>query len=141
MIIKKIQKINTKDGFMVPVYRDWDKETNEGHVPKMVYTTYLNPGVEKDIILHKNRKTYITCIYGKVKVQIFKNNNIIEKELNFDDNENFIDLLIIDPNIPIKYKNISNNVSILLNCPSPSWHPKNEDTYKAKNWKDIKEVL
>ena len=49
---KEIQKITTKDGFMVPVYKDWDSEINEGYKPAMVYATYLNPGVEKDIIVH-----------------------------------------------------------------------------------------
>lgn len=141
MIIKTIKKIQTKDGYMVPVYKNWDKITNEGHVPEMVYTSYLNPGVKKDIILHKNRKTYITCIFGKIKVETLENDKITEFLLDFDNKKDFINLLIIKPNIPICYTNMSENISILLNCPSPSWHPENEDTYKAKSWKEIKEIL
>lgn len=130
--IKKIKKIKTADGYMVPLYKNWEHEINEGHVPEMVYTSYLLPGVKKDIILHKKRKTYIACIFGSVKVeskeQIFN--------LNFENCENEISLLIADPGVPLKFENNSENTSIILNCPSPSWHPDDEDTYKYKNWKE-----
>lgn len=126
---------------MVPAYRDWDIDINEGHIPKMVYATYLNPGVKKDIILHKKRRTYITCIYGKVNVTTYENGEKKSKILNFLDAENFLDLLIIDPGIPLKIDNMSEGLSILLNCPTPSWHPADEDTYKFKSWKDYIECL
>ena len=126
---------------MVPVYRDWDTTINEGHVPKMVYTTYLHPGVEKDIILHKKRKTYITCIYGNVKVTTYEEGKMQTSILNFSKAENLLDLLIIEPNIPIKIDNLSDHMSILLNCPTPSWHPDDEDTYKFKSWEEYDKCL
>jgi len=139
MKIKKIQKIKTKDGFMVPAYRDWDVATNEGHVPKMVYVTYLEPGVEKDIILHKNRKTYITCIHGKVSASSFQDGKEISHELNFENAIDEISLLIANPGEPLLFKNKSSGVSMLLNCPSPAWHPDNQDTYKYETWEDYVE--
>ena len=133
---KKIQKIQTLDGFMVPIYRDWDKETNEGHIPKMVYATYLKPGVEKDIILHKERSAYISCIYGKVKAYTYENDKVVEHDLDFENSEESLNLLIIEPNIPLKLVNKSDSMSILINCPSPAWHPENQDTFKFKSWED-----
>ena len=135
---KKIQKIKTQDGFMIPVYRDWDKETNEGHIPKMVYTTVLNKGVEKDIILHRNRSAYMTCISGHVVVYAMIKNRIVSYNLKFENENDFINLLIIENNIPIKIKNLSNSESIVLNCPSPAWHPDNQDTIKFKTWEEYK---
>lgn len=130
--IKKVKKIETKDGFMVPVYKDWEKDVNENHVPKMVYASYLLPGTKKDIILHKKRKTYITCIFGSVKVESIG----VDYILDFENAKNEINLLIAEPSVPLKFENNSENMSIILNCPSPSWHPDDEDTYKYKNWKE-----
>jgi len=133
--IKKIKKIETKDGYMLPVYKDWEKDVNENHVPKMVYASYLLPGTKKDIILHKKRKTYIACIFGSVKVES------LEKEyiLDFENCKDEINLLMAEPGVPLKFENNSENMSIILNCPSPSWHPDDEDTYKYKNWKEYHE--
>lgn len=124
---------------MVPIYRDWDHDINEGHSPKMVYATYLNEGVEKDIILHKRRKTYITCILGEVEVTSISKDEISKEILSFND-EGCINLLLAEPGTPLRFKNLSKGVSILINCPDPSWHPQNTDTYKYKDWKEIKNV-
>ena len=123
---------------MIPVYRDWDEETNEKYIPKMVYTTILNPNVEKDIILHKNRKAYMTCVSGNVLVEALVENKIKSYSLKFDEEVDFINLLIIENNIPIKIKNLSNLQSIVLNCPTPAWHPEDQDTFKFKTWDDYR---
>ncbi len=124
---------------MVPIYRDWDTEINEGHVPRMVYATYLNKGVEKDIILHKNRKTYIACILGTVEVSSKSNNKERKVILSFEEEEK-INLLLADPGTPLKFKNIGNSTAILLNCPDPAWHPEDHDTYRFKDWSEIENV-
>ena len=131
---KKIQKIETKDGFMVPVYRSWDKLTNEGHVPEMVYATYLTKGVVKDVILHKERTGYMTCLYGKVRVEFYNGKEVRDIVLDFEGAESEMDLIILEPGTPIKISNISDDISIVLNCPSPSWHPENQDTFKFNSW-------
>jgi hypothetical protein len=135
--VKKIQKIKTNDGAMIPIYRDWDININKNHRPKMVYATTLNPGIDKDIILHERRSGYMTCIQGSVRVEILNNNIIEEVILDFDNSENEINLLLIEPNTPVKICNTSKGVSIIINCPDPSWHPDNEDTLKFKKWSDI----
>lgn len=133
---KEIQKITTKDGFMVPVYKDWDVETNEGYKPAMVYATYLNPGVEKDIIVHKQRTGYLACLFGAVRVEAYVNGQLEEHLLSFNDAKDKLDLLMVDPGTPLKFTNQLNQVSIILNCPSPAWHPDNEDTYKFTTWEE-----
>lgn len=135
--IKKIQKIETIDGNMIPIYRDWDIDVNHQHQPKMVYATTLLPGVIKDIILHERRSAYMTCIQGSVKIELLVNGLLEEVVLDYENSENEINLLLISPGIPIKIHNMSDNLSIIINCPSPSWHADDPDTMKFKNWSDI----
>ena len=137
MFIKKIQKIKTPDGNMILIYRDWDLSTNDGHVPKMVYATTLDPSIKKDIILHQRRTSYLTCIQGTIKIEFMEDNVIKEVILDASSSNEYIDLALISPNIPIKLENMCNNISIVINCPSPSWHPDDQDTIKFKNWSDF----
>jgi len=136
--IKKIQKINTPDGHMIPIYRDWDVEINEGHQPKMVYASTLLPKKEKEIILHKRRTAYLTCIHGRIILEAKIGNNFELFNLSeMADASNQIDLLIIPENIPIKIKNPGNATATLINCTSPSWHADDPDTIKFRNWKEF----
>jgi len=135
--IKKIQKIETVDGNMIPIYRDWDHEINLYHQPKMVYATTLKPGVTKDIILHERRSAYMTCIQGSVKIELLVNNCLEEVVLDYENSKNEINLLLISPGIPIKIHNMSDDLSIIINCPDPAWHADDPDTIKFKNWSDI----
>ena len=123
---------------MVPVYRDWDLDINDGYVPRMIYTTTLNPGVVKDIILHENRKAYMTCISGHVLVEALIDDSIQNYNLKFENEKDFINLIIIENNIPVRIKNLSESESIILNCPSPAWHPENQDTIKFKSWEEYR---
>ena len=138
MKIKRIQKIKTSDGNMIPIFRDWDFDINEGHVPKMVYATTLSPNIVKDIILHQRRSSYMTCIQGSVKIEYIIENEIREVFLNSEADDNWIDLILFSPNIPIKIENTSDKTAIIINCPSPSWHPDDQDTIKFKNWSEYR---
>ena len=135
--IKNIQKMKTNDGHMLPVYRDWDIDTNCGHTPKMVYITSLFPGVEKDIILHERRSAYMTCIAGCVSLEAMINDQFENFILDFDGADDQVNLIIIPKNVPIKLRNLSKQTSIILNCPNPSWHPDDQDTIKFKSWSDF----
>ena len=136
--IKNIQKIKTNDGYMIPIYRNWDVEINEGHEPKMIYATTLEPEVEKDIILHERRTAYLTCIQGHVMLEALINGSLQNFDLNFENQDSFTNMLLISPNIPIKLFNKSKETSIIINCPSPSWHPEDQDTIKFQNWDEFK---
>lgn len=136
---KKIQKIKTPDGHMIPIYRNWDSEINEGHEPKMIYATTIGPGIEKDIILHERRVAYMTCIQGDVELEAYVEDTIKTFLLSSkEDSNNTIDLVIIPANVPIKLSNRGQQLAVVINCPSPSWHPDNPDTIKFKNWSEFK---
>ena len=137
--IIKLEKIQTKEGYMFPIYRNWDSSHNN-HIPKMVYATTINNKVEKDIILHKHRTTFLTCIKGEVSMELLVDNEIIEIILNGPDFES-PNILLLEPDIPFKIKNNSNDEAVLINCPSPSWHPEKQDTFKFKSWEEYKNWL
>jgi hypothetical protein len=137
--LKKIQKIKTSDGQMIPIFRDWDVETNEGHLPKMVYATTLLPGIKKDIILHQKRSSYMTCIQGSVKIEYMQDQQINDVVLDAECDDDWIDLVLFSPNIPIQIENTSEETAIIINCPSPSWHPDDQDTIKFKNWSEFRQ--
>lgn len=137
--LKKIQKIKTFDGHMIPIFRDWDHSVNEGHLPKMVYATTLERKVKKDIILHEKRTSYLTCIQGSVKIEFMEDNEIKEAILDATIYNDSIDLALISPNIPIQLENLTDETAIIINCPSPSWHPDDQDTIKFKSWSDFKQ--
>lgn len=137
MIIKKIQKIKTTEGSMIPIYRDWDIETNGGHIPKMVYATTLNVGTIKDIIFHEKRTSYLTCIQGKVLLELFLNNELQSFVLDAN-KQDFVDLVIIPSAIPLKLSNIAEETAIIINCPTPAWNPQDQDTIKFKSWEEFK---
>lgn len=139
ILIKKAKKIITKDGYMIPIFRDWDVELHEGHQPKMVYATTLNPRVKKDIILHKKRTSYLCCIDGIVELELLINGQIHRRVLDSaSDEQDNIELVIIQPNVPFRLTNYSEDqVAILINCPSPAWHPDDEDTIKFVDWSQL----
>lgn len=138
MKVKNIQKIKTVDGHMIPIYRDWDHSTNEGHKPQMVYATAVDPKIRKDIILHQKRTSYMTCIQGIVKIDLMKD-DVISTVLLDAEKDNEINMVIIEPGIPIQIENLGENRSIIINCPSPAWHPDDQDTLKFKDWREFKE--
>lgn len=139
IVLKKIQKIKTPDGHMIPIYRNWDNQTNEGHEPKMVYATTIAPRIEKDIILHERRVAYMTCIQGDVEIETHTDDTTKMFLLSSkEDANNMIDLAIIPANVPIKLSNRGEELAIIINCPSPSWHPDDPDTIKFKNWSEFK---
>ena len=57
---------------------------------------------------------------------------------HIDNEKDFINLIIIENNIPVRIKNLSESESIILNCPSPAWHPENQDTIKFKSWEEYR---
>ncbi len=137
---KKIQKIKTHDGYMIPIYRDWDYQINERHIPKMVYATMLESNIEKDIILHERRSTYMTCIQGTIEFETYNIDGTIKKYFlsSKEDVNGLINLIIATANTPIKLSNLTNELAIVINCPDHSWHPDDTDTIKFKNWSEFK---
>lgn len=136
IILKDVEKIETGDGALFPIYRDWD-EWHDGYVPKMSYVTTINPEVTKGPILHKKRRHYITALTGIIRLSC-----LIDGELQsymLLDEEKQSRIALIPENTPITLENLSSSeVATVLNLPSRAWHPDDEDTYKFQNWEEVK---
>ena len=68
-----------------------------------------------------------------------EDNEIKEAILDATIYNDSIDLALISPNIPIQLENLTDETAIIINCPSPSWHPDDQDTIKFKSWSDFKQ--
>jgi len=136
--IKNFQKIKTEEGELFTIFRDWDS-FHDNYVPKMVYATTIKPGLSKGPILHKERKYFITAISGEVDVEIFSFETKELKKINLrKQGEDEYSILLIDPGVPIRIINSSNDeTATVINCPSKSWSPENPDTWKWKSWEEF----
>ena len=71
-----LEKHETSEGAMMPIYRDWDI-FHGGYVPKMVYATTMKPRTDKGPILHLERYEFVTAIAGVVNVELLINDKFI----------------------------------------------------------------
>ena len=145
----KLEKHQTKDildshvnGFLIPVWRDWDKSISVK--PEMVYMTSINPGERKGPHLHITRHSYFVCIKGKV-VFIIKENS--DNYLEIESGEDNPVLIEIPKNYSSAHINLSDEPSIIMALVSPSWKPNNKDehnvtydNYDWDKWKNHKKI-
>ena len=136
----KLEKHQTKDikdnhvnGWLIPVWRNWDKIISVQ--PEMVYITSVNPGERKGPHLHVIRHSYYVCIKGKVVFVIKEDSgNYLEIESS---EENPV-LVEIPKNHSSAHINLSDESSIIMALVNPSWKPDNKDehnvTYDDYDW-------
>jgi|TARA_B110000467_G_scaffold107259_1_gene97635 dTDP-4-dehydrorhamnose 3,5-epimerase len=136
----KLEKHQTKDihdkhvnGFLIPVWRDWDKSISVK--PEMVYVTSINPNERKGPHLHVIRHSYYVCIKGKVVFIIKeKSGNYLEIESSEDEPV----LVEIPKNHSSAHINLSDEPSLIMALVNPSWKPDNRDehneTYDNYDW-------
>ena len=136
----KLEKHQTKDiqdkhvnGFLIPVWRDWDKSISVK--PDMVYVTSINPNERKGPHLHVIRHSYYVCIKGKVVFIIKeKSGNYLEIESSEDEPV----LVEIPKNYSSAHINLSDEPSLIMALVNPSWKPDNRDehneTYDDYDW-------
>ncbi len=143
----KLEKHQTKDiqdshvnGWLIPVWRDWDKTISVQ--PKMVYVTSINPGEIKGPHLHIIRHSYYVCIKGKV-VFIIKENS--GNYLEIESSEDNPILVEIPKNRSSAHINLSNDTSLIMALVNPSWKPDNQDEhnviYDDYDWKKWKSTI
>ena len=136
----KLEKHETKDiydnhvnGFLIPVWRDWDKTITVK--PEMVYVTIIEPGERKGPHLHIIRHSYYVCIKGTV-VFIIKNKD--GKYLEIESGEDNPVLVEIPKGFSSAHINLSKEPSTILALVNPSWKPDNRDehdvTYDDYDW-------
>ena len=136
--IINLEKIETKEGHMFPLYRDWDIDTHDGLVPEMVYVTTIKPGMKKDVIYHKKRKTFLTSIQGELLIEIFHENKIEKHYLSKEDLNEKHNIAMINPCIPFRLINEGDSLAIVVNCPTHSWKPNSGEMIKFDNWEEYK---
>jgi len=118
------------------IFRDWD-DFHNSYEPKMVYVTTMKPCSTKGPILHKERKYYLTAITGDVSVEILNEKKEIETISLRKENDESFNVLMLEPNIPIKLINSSlDKEATIINCASKAWHPENQDTWKWNSWEE-----
>jgi len=133
----ELQKIETKEGHMFPIYKDWEYK-NHNFSPEMVYVTTIKPALSKGIIYHKKRTSFLTCIQGKLTIELMCN-DIIEKITLNDENKNVNPkIIMINPNVPFKLSNEGDNLAIVVNCPTYAWRPNSDEMIKFDNWEEYK---
>tara|TARA_B100000035_G_C20864811_1_gene493464 strand:+ start:374 stop:814 length:441 start_codon:yes stop_codon:yes gene_type:complete len=133
-----LAKIKTNEGHMFPIYRDWDKDVHEDLVPEMVYVTTIEPGLKKDIIYHKKRKTFITSVQGKLLIEILSGNKIEKFYLSNENTDSNHKIAMINPKIAFRLINQGDKLAIVVNCPTHSWKPNSKEMIKFNNWEEFK---
>ena len=129
----ELDVIKTPEGFLTPVYKDWE-DWHAGYEVKMAYHTTIGPGISKGPILHERRKGMMSCISGEASVVCLVNGNLKTYKL-VDEEKKFI--LLIPEGTPNMIINTSEEKeAMILNLPSKAWHPDDEDTIKFKSWED-----
>ena len=135
--IVDLEKIKTKEGYMFPIYKDWES-FHEGFVPQMVYATTIKAGMSKDIIYHKKRTTFLTCIQGDLNIQLMIDNCLQEYEVSNSCDSLKNKIMILGPCIPFKLINQGKTEAIIINCPTHAWKPNSQEMLKFNNWEDYK---
>lgn len=132
----ELQVIETPDGQLVPVYKDWE-EWHDGYEVKMAYHTSIRPGVSKGPILHERRRGLMSCISGDVSVVCLVNGKLKTYKLS-SGNRKYI--LLIPENTPnMIINNSKSQDAIIMNLPDKSWHPDDEDTIKFESWEEVRQ--
>tara|TARA_B110000438_G_scaffold280431_1_gene305706 strand:- start:978 stop:1436 length:459 start_codon:yes stop_codon:yes gene_type:complete len=129
----KLEKHQTKDikdnhvnGWLIPVWRDWDKTISVQ--PEMVYITSVNPRERKGPHLHIIRHSYYVCIKGKV-VFIIKEDS--GNYLEIESSEENPVLVEIPKNSSSAHINLSDEPSLIMALVNPSWKPDNKDEHNV----------
>lgn len=136
----KLERHETKDildkhvnGFMIPIWRDWDEFVKIK--PTMVYVTAINPGERKGPHLHIIRDSYFVCVKGKA-VFIVKEDS--GKYTEIETSEDNPVLIEIPKGHSSAHINPTNEQSLILAIVDPSWKPDNKDehnvTYDDYDW-------
>lgn len=135
------EKIQTPEGELFMLYRDWDTE-NRLYDPKMVYCTTMAPQSSKGPMLHEQRSYHISAIGGYVDVEFLEpdTGELITVGLSHGPSAKDFSVLLLEPGIPVRLVNRSlTETAIVINCPSKAWHPTNPDTTKWSSWEEYRE--
>jgi len=132
---KKNPKIVTKsndgkeNGFLIPIINVHEKFVEEAQWPKQVYCTVAKPGEKKGPHLHKKRWGLFTCIKGNVKI-VTRIDGKYEEHFSGEDYQ--FSTIQVPAGVPSVLINIGEVDAYILNMPSPSWHPEDQDDWNVE---------
>ncbi len=130
--VKTNARIETKDkngienGFLIPIINVHDKFIADAQWPKQVYCTVVKPGEVKGPHLHRKRWGLFTCVRGNVKVVVRVDD---EYQKYFSGDDYYYQTIQVPAGIPAALVNIGDIDAYILNMPSPSWHPDDQDDW------------
>ena len=132
---KKNPKIITKNakgvanGFLIPIINVHENFVQKEQWPQQVYCTVAVPGEIKGPHLHKKRWGLFTCIKGNIKIVIKVDGEYHERFSGEDHNFSTIQ---VPAGIPSALDNIGKDDAYILNMPSPSCHPDDQDDWDVE---------
>jgi dTDP-4-dehydrorhamnose 3,5-epimerase-like enzyme len=135
MRTKKNPKITTtskdgeENGFLIPIINVHEHFVDEEQWPQQVYCTVVEPSKVKGPHLHHMRWGLFTCIRGNVKV-VVKGDEGFEEYLTGDDHE--YRTIQVPAGIPAAIVNMGDEDAYVLNMPTPSWHPDDQDDWDVE---------
>lgn len=134
LLFRKIEKLQTSDGTLVPLFKDWEwDEMGQHHVARMCYMTSLYEGVRKGPITHSVRTSIVTAIAGEVKIEFVDDDGSL-RSISLRDASGDSYAVMIPPNVPVLYANVGMSEAIVLSLPDVAWHPNNDDSRKYDCW-------
>ncbi len=133
--ISKDKKKDTENGYIISLWKDWEKILPLE--PKQAYLNVCYPNQVKGPHLHMQRSQQYACIEGTGRI-IVKYDNTYE-EIDIDANKEPC-VVIIPAGTPSAIQNTGKENFVLINMPNPAWHPDNTDDhpieFEGYEWKN-----
>lgn len=133
--IISLDKITTRDkqskspnGYIVSLWKDW--ETILPKQPKQVYLNVCEPGQVKGPHLHKQRWQQYACLFGKGRIVVKYGKGDYE-EIDVDADLAPV-VVVIPAGTASAIQATGKKDFVLLNMPSPAWHPENQDDHPVE---------
>ena len=132
---KDNRKIATKgsdgieNGFLVPIINEIEEFVEEEQWPRQVYCTVVAKGQVKGPHLHYKRWGLFTCIKGDVKIVVRVDE---EYEEYFSGENHSFRTIQVPAGVPAALVNIGKDDAYVLNMPSPSWRPDDQDDWDVE---------
>lgn len=124
-------KIQTKgsdgkvNGWLLPIWN-----TLDGPRVDQVYLTVINQGAMKGPHLHYKRRGLFKVISGSVLLVIRNQYGVyLSTEVNVD-----MDPIPVSPGVPAALYNLGVGDAYVLNMPSPTWRPDDQDEWPVEGW-------
>ena len=120
-----------ENGFVIPIFSEFDAFVDENHFPKQVYLTVCKPGTRKGPHLHMKRWGYFTCIRGNVRIVARLGTEYVSECTGEDFQYQTIE---VPAGTPAVIENIGKVDAYVINTPSPAWHKDDQDENPVTDW-------